>query len=81
MGIEKSYSYIHDFLQKDNLLISVGGEIKYGGQLLLNLLVKLMTMSLMWNLNEQGELCINNVLAFVQQFLILNSNGMEISYL
>jgi hypothetical protein len=69
IGIEKSYSYIHDFLQKDNLLISVGGKIKYGfGQLLLKYINKIDGHNLeVWNLNEQGELCINNVLRnFVQ---------------
>lgn len=69
IGIEKSNNYIHDFFEKDKLMINVGGGIKYGfGQLLLKYINKIDGHNLeVWNLNEQGELYINNALMnFVQ---------------
>jgi len=62
VGIEENNSAIDNFCQEDKLRISIGGEIKYGAGLLrLKTVKKIDTQELeKWNLNEKGELFINN---------------------
>jgi len=62
VGLEEYNSSVYDFLQEDKLIITIGGEIKYGFGVLELISVKEINEEFLekWNLTENGNLFIKN---------------------